>query len=463
LRASVACWLVVAVGAANAGEAAIAARDTDAGTPRNVVLMIADGCGFPHVAALSLYLAGRLGATCFESFPVRLAMATPPAGAVYDTALAWRDPEELSRHVTDSAAAITAMTVGVKTFNKRLCVDVEDRPVVPLVARMEAGGRATGVVTSVLFAHATPAGCAVSHPDRSAYAEIASSMIDESRLDVIMGAGHPDYGRGGRRASSSDYRYVGGEDAWRRIQAGVAGGDADGDGRPDAWTLIEDRADFQRLAGGGSVPRRVLGIARVRETLQQQRAGDVLAEPFAVPLLAGVPTLAEMSSAALAVLAGAPNGFFLMIEGGAVDWACHDRQPGRMIEEMVDFHVAVEAVVAWIESHGGWRETLLIVTADHECGYLVGEEPESAAADPQRRVAPAPVTRGRGRIPQMHFRTGEHTAQLVPLYARGPGSEWLAEATAGVDPVRGAYLDNTDLGRLLVAVAETAASAAARP
>ena len=100
------------------------------------------------------------------------------------------------------------------------------------------------------------------------------------------------------------------------------------------------------------------------------------AEPFAAPLNRNVPTLATMSKAAINCLDNNPKGFYLMIEGGAVDWANHANQPDRMIEEQIDFVEAVEAVVAWIESHGGWDETLLILTADHECGLLWG--PNSA-------------------------------------------------------------------------------------
>ena len=83
-----------------------------------------------------------------------------------------------------------------------------------------------------------------------------------------------------------------------------------------------------------------------------------------------------MSKAAINCLDKNPKGFYLMIEGGAVDWANHANQPARMVEEQIDFVEAVEAVAGWVETHGGWDETLLILTADHECGLLWGPESE---------------------------------------------------------------------------------------
>jgi alkaline phosphatase len=341
------------------------------------------------------------------------------------------------------------MTLGVKTHNGRLCVDAEGRALRPLADRAEATGRATGVVSTVLFAHATPAGCAVAHQKRSAYAAISHAMIHATAIDVIMGPGHPWYDTRGHRTAEPDYRFVGGQETWAAIVGGHAGGDADGDGRPDPWTLLETRDAFRNLVETTAPPRRVLGIPRVRETLQQQRPGDARAAAFAVPFDERMPTLREMSLGALNVLARDPDGFFVLIEGGAVDWASHERQQGRMIEELVDFNRAVAAVVGWVETHGGWSETLVVVTADHECGYLVGADPDPQAGDPWSRVAPPPRGRGRGVMPQMQLRTGEHTALPVPLFARGAGSARLDEAVRGTDPVLGRYLDNADLGRVL--------------
>lgn len=391
--------------------------------PRNVVLLIADGAGFLHFEAARLHEADPTGLQVYDGWPVRLAMSTSPSGADYDPEQAWRDPAWCDRDATDSAAAITAMTTGVKTANGRLAVDPRGEPLATLARVMAAAGKATGVVSTVPFAHATPAGFAVSHPDRSAYREIARLMLGDADLDVIMGAGHPWYDDAGRRLDDADYRRVGGAATWDSLVAGNLGSTAAG-----CWSLVSTRAQFQALACGPT-PRRVVGVPMVRETLQEQRDGDHGAAPYAVPRNADVPTLAEMTLAALNVVDGDPDGFCLLIEGGAVDWASHDRRVGRMIEEMTEFNLAVEALMVGLDERGLLGETLVVVTADHECGHLAGP------------------------VPNHEFLTGQHTNSLVPLFARGPGRERLVRSADRLDPVRGPYLENSELGATLVGVA----------
>jgi alkaline phosphatase len=196
-------------------------------------------------------------------------------------------------------------------------------------------------------------------------------MVYDSAADVIMGAGHPWYDADGQSlpiSSPNTFNYVGGQATWEDLVAGNAGGDADGDGVNDPWTLIQTRAEFQSLMSGPT-PKRVLGTAQVYQTLQSNRSGDGYADPFVVPLIDSVPTLEEMTKAALNILDDDPDGLFLMIEGGAVDWASHANQSGRMIEEHIDFDNSVQAVVDWVQKNSNWGETLLIVTSDHETGY----------------------------------------------------------------------------------------------
>jgi alkaline phosphatase len=368
--------------------------------PRNIILMVADGAGFAHFAA-----AG----SDYATWPVRLAMSTVPDGGTYDPERAWSDSAWCVRNVTDSAAAITALTTGVKTTNGRLAVDPRGDRLAPLAETMAAAGKATGVVTTVPFDHATPAGFAVSHADRDDYAEIARLMLVDGSLDVIMGAGHPWYDDSGRKRGDPRYTYVGDAATWDDLAAGRLG-----------WTLITTRAQFLALAEGPT-PSRVVGVPPAYETLQEQRVGDPLADAFVVPRDENEPTLAEMARAALNVVDDDPDGFCLLIEGGAVDWASHHRRYGRMVEEMTEFNEAVATVVDWLTAHGRLDETLLVVTADHESGYLVGRT----------------------------FLTGDHTNALVPLYARGTGSEELIPRADQTDPVRGSYLENSELGQVL--------------
>ena len=421
---------------------------------KNVIVCISDGCGYAHGDAANLYAHGKFRRQGYERFPVRYAMSTYTAYGSYDPALAAVDFGYVMDGATDSAPAATTMSTGVKTYDGAIGVDVDRRPLVHALEYAEEEGKATGVVTSVQWTHATPAGFVAHNPSRNDYAGIGREMVYESAADVIMGCGHPWYDdAGNRRATPTDGRYVGGMATWADLVAGTAGGDADGDGAADPFTLVETRADFQAL-GHGRAPRRVLGTARAATTLQQARSGDAMADPCVVPPNPAVPTLAEMTRAALNVLDDDRDGLFLMVEGGAVDWAAHANQSGRLIEEQSDFNAAVEVVLDWVHREGRWHDTLVIVTADHETGYLtrpgVGEivDPLLQAEAAFERLE----NRGAGVLPGMEWHSGGHTNSLVPFFARGKGAHLFHGMVEGEDVFRGEYLDNTAVGRVLIDV-----------
>lgn len=418
---------------------------------KNVVLMISDGMGYSHIDAAGIYRFGEKGKQIYEKFPFQCAVSTYCYGGAYDPQRAWTDFQYVKIFPTDSAAAATALSTGAKTRKRALGVDPVGRPLKHLVERAEDLGKATGIVTSVPISHATPAGFVVHNFYRYDFRGIAYEMICDSEVDVIMGAGHPMFDNDGRPAEGEDfprrYRYVGGKGLWLALVAGGIGGDADRDGVPDPWTLIQTREEFARLAVGPT-PKRVLGLVQVRETLQDRRSAKDNDksddEPYQVPFIESVPTLAEMTEAAINVLDNDPDGFFLMVEGGAVDWSSEDNVSGRTIEEQIDFDKAVEAVVRWVEGNSGWDETLLLVTSDHEAGYLTG---------PGTRPELKPLeNRGRCRMPGMEWHSPTHTNSLVPLYAKGRGIELLKERADESDPVRGRYLDNTEIAKVLFEV-----------
>lgn len=449
------CLLVACAAPAAAARVATAAEGVARAVPRNIILMVADGCGFHHLRAGALWRDGMDMFAGWEQLPVKLAVATFADGGRYDGRAYWSEGPA-GQPATDSAAAITALTTGTRTANGRLAVDPAGAPLRTIVAAMEAGGRSTGLVTNVQFCHATPAGCAVNIEDRDEYEEISRDLLTRGPVDVLMGAGHPFYDRRGVPAKKADYRNVGGHDTWEGLLAGTAGGDADGDGWPDPWRLVEDPEAIRALASGPTPPR-VLGLARVRETFQQQRAGDRQAPPFAVPPAPGMPTLAEMTRAALNILDDDADGFFLMVEGGAVDWAAHENQPGRLVEEVVGFAEAVDAVLAWIAANGGWQANLLVITADHETGNLGGPAPVSGIEP--RCLASLPLEpRGKGVLPGLRFHQDSHTNALVPLLAAGPGSGRLEASVVAVDSVRGPWIGNVAVGALLQDLAERAAA-----
>ena len=153
-----------------------------------------------------------------------------------------------------------------------------------------------------------------------------------------------------------------------------------------------------------------------------------------------------MTAGALNILDDDPDGFFLMIEGGAIDLASHQHQFGRMIEEQWDFDNAVEAVVEWIETNSSWSETLLIVTADHETGYIT--VPASGPVPIPWAWIPLTVEQA-GEMPAMQWNSSNHTNSLVRLFSKGAGANRLPAFAIGTDPYRGPYLDNTAVGQIV--------------
>ncbi len=412
---------------------------------KNVIVMICDGWGYNHLEAASYYEYGKDARQIFNRFPFNWAMTTYSTdGHGYSPELAWTDFEYVKSKYTDSAAAATAMATGVKSYDAAIGVDPTGNPLMNVLQVAEQLGKSTGVVSTVEISHATPASFVAHNIDRDNYVEIAQEMINTSAVDVIMGAGNPWYNNDSvlrTSPSTSNYRYLGGQTTWDALVAGTAGGDADGDGVADPWSLIQERAQFQTLAEGPT-PKRVVGIAQVYETLQQRRAGNTAAHPFVVPFTPTVPTLVEMTKAALNVLDDNPKGLVLMIEGGAVDWAAHSNQSGRMIEEQIDFERAVEAVADWVQKNSNWGETLLIVTGDHETGYLTGP-----GSDPEWMPI---VNNGQGNLPGMEWHSGSHTNSLMVLSAKGDAARLFQKYVYGTDPVRGPYIDNTSIGKVMI-------------
>jgi alkaline phosphatase len=190
------------------------------------------------------------------------------------------------------------------------------------------------------------------------------------------------------------------------------------------------------------------------------------------------PTLAEMTVAALHVLNRHPFGFVLMAEGGAVDWAGHNNHMDRMVGELIGFNVTVQAVIDWVEDQtngSSWQNTLVVVTGDHETGYLAAG-PDVFPNQPLGGVSPATLGLERqiagssrraswddtdwdsaidpGETVYWAWNYGSHTNSLIPLYAKGPGAELFASLTVGTDPVRGPYIDNTSVFAVLHAAFE---------
>ena len=132
-----------------------------------------------------------------------------------------------------------------------------------------------------------------------------------------------------------------------------------------------------------------------------------------------------------------------MIEGGAIDWSGHGNESARDIEEVQDFNKSVDAAIDWVEENSSWDETLLVVTADHETGYLSGANERSEGKFNSMNGG------GSNTLPSGHqWYSTQHTNQLVPFFFKGAGSKALRAKATHTDPVRGDYIDNTTLAKL---------------
>ncbi|MFB9775551.1 alkaline phosphatase [Brevibacterium otitidis] len=428
--------------AGTSGFAVPALADT-ADEPRNIIVMIGDGMGFNHVDAADLYEHGTTnwqiegvpgeqitqqdgyGSTpgqIYEEFDVRMAMSHYSLDSPkYNSDDAWADFEWANDTPTDSAASGTALATGIKTHNGYLGVDGDLKEVGNVAEHAHETGRATGVVSSVPFGHATPAAWGAHVASRGENHAIAQQMIDGS-LDVIMGGGHPKFDDDGQPRDPkwdwlSEAQYIGllADDAER--------------------TFIEDSASLEAIANGTDVPDRVFGLAPVAETLQFNRSSLAEQEPHTengrekgkayegdAPLpgdaaFNDVVSLESMSLAALNVLGQDEDGFFTMIEGGAIDWAGHANATTGNLEELADFNASVEAVHTWVEENSSWDETLLIVTADHETGYLSGPSDEDHWK---------PLTGEAGELPRTGAELGLAGGIAAGLAALGSTAVYLA-------------------------------------
>jgi alkaline phosphatase len=453
----------------------------DRGRARNVILLISDGAGFHTWTATSYFQHGGLGRQVFDSFPVRTLMTTyplntsrePTGGLVaqvgYDAAAAWNTKpmpgtvngrggkftyvhgfngyDFVRQNSTDSAAAGTALSAGQKTYNSAINWSNDDRPLRMIGDRVRSTGRALGVVSSVQVSHATPAAFICHNRSRSDYVGIGQEMLETGLADLVMGAGHPMFNDDGAYATPVDdtaFRFVGGANAYTKLVTGQTD-----------YHFLDAKSDFGALAEGTLKLRRdkIYGLAPAANTLQYARSGGAKMGGF----LSTVPSLETMTRGALNWLGKKENGFFLMVEGGAVDWACHANSVGRMLEEQIDFNRSVEAVVKWVEANGGWDTTLVIVTTDHGNGIIYGPESERFAFHPV-------VNRGAGNLPEVKWHSDQHTNELVPVWAKGPSSDLLNQFSTGKDANTGLvgwgdqrrYHDNTDIARVL----ETAMTAA---
>lgn len=292
-----------------------------------VFFFIGDGMGVNQVQGTELYrgeLEGRIGLAPlgFTRFPSATTCSTYSASA----------------GVTDSAAGGTALATGTKTKNGTIGMEADQQtPVSSVAAWAKEKGCRVGIATSVSVDHATPASFYAHTPSRKNYYEIGKDLF-EAGFDFYAGSDFLNPDNGGKSESLYDM---------------VA---------ENGYTLARGYADF--LAKSDDADKMIL--FQTEEASEEDRHSI----PFALDRRQGDLTLAEITKSAIRFLSkDMDKGFFLMVEGGKIDWACHSNDAATAFREVMDLDEAIQAAYAFYEQHPD--ETLIVISADHETGGLV--------------------------------------------------------------------------------------------
>ena len=297
------------------------------GKAKYVFYFIGDGMGVNQVNAAETYLGaleGRIGIKelCFPSFPY--------VGLV--------NTQSATNGVTDSAAGGTALASGNKTKNGALGV-LKDltTPITCIADWAREAGAAVGITTSVSVDHATPAAFYAHVGSRNEYYKIGEQL---TKTDVDF-FGASDF----NKPENPD----GGPDLYEQAKQG-------------GFTIVRGYKEYQKKAKKAEK----MILFQPEEASKVER-GSI---PYAIDRTKNDLTLQDITRAAINFLMkkqDKKDGFFLMVEGGKIDWGCHANDP-VFITELIDMDNAVKVAYEFYEQHPD--ETLIVITADHETGGL---------------------------------------------------------------------------------------------
>lgn len=356
------------------------------GQAKYIFVMIGDGMGAAHVAAAESYLsyqAGKLGGEqlAFTEFPV-LGMCTTYSA---------------NRHITCSSASGTAIATGHKTNNSMLGVDPDGNPLRSMAHELKAQGYKIGIMSSVPVNHATPAAFYANSNSRYGYYDIAA-QIPSTGFNFFAGSGILDMtGQDGSLEPMDEVLEKAGYDVCYGVKELNETEDADG---------VVLLAPSQR-----------------RNALNYEVNYDEKDD-----------TPDEVMQAALDFL-GDDEPFFIMYEGGEIDWAEHANDLGNTIDAILRFNEAVKKAYEFYLKHPD--ETLIVVTADHETGGIAlgaGNGYKLHWENFCKETEEAKDNRSRSAEVNIGWTSGDHTGAPVPVYAIGKGAERFS-----------GRMDNTDI------------------
>jgi alkaline phosphatase len=400
--------LLITISAIFGGLAAGAAMQTDEHA-RNVILLIGDGMGFSQTTLARMDKADW-NLSQYEN--TSLCMDEMERTGYVSTFSA-------NSFVTDSAPASTAMATGYKTNNGVISQDAEaiqglrdGKNLTTILEIAEDAGLSTGIITTTRITHATPAAFYAHVDNRDNESEIADQLLS-SGVEVALGGGIS-YFIGTNDSSPASGKGKRNDDRNLIDEATAIG-----------YAFVYNGTAFDEVDAANT--SKLLGLFDNSHMLYElQRLNSSNREP----------SLAAMTEKAISLLSQNPKGFFLMVEGGRIDHACHERSLDNTTADTLAFDEAVERALEFARTN---NQTLVIVTADHECGGLVlqPENLDSYEAEGVKPVFGSGTTKTEG--PRYDFITemeeATHTAVDVPIMASGPGAEMVGQGR----------MDNTDV------------------
>lgn len=395
---------------------------------KNLIFCIGDGMGIAHRTAARLM---KHNASMGKANAL-LAMDTMSNTAIAIT-------HSLNSIVTDSSPGAACYSTGNKSNNNQHGVFPDDtsanfdNPRVENIGEYlrRTQGKALGIVTTSDVFDATPASFASHTQSRGAGSGICDQFLDESNrsgLTVLLGGGRkwflPSTTPGSARTAGTDYVLPADLTAGWGVPPGVSDPTRDllGDFMSAGWTYVSDTASLNSVPAG---TRKLLGLFSLsnmnvakdkidgrRGMIPEGGSQSVVAD-YGFP---NQPMLDEMTSKALQVLATNPNGFTLMVEAASIDKQAHNMDTERFILDTIEFDHAIEKCLQFAKSN---PDTLVIVTADHECAgiNIIGASRASNATLVSQSSAPTFTTNSAGyMIPTLRTNVGTYEAAGFPVY-----------------------------------------------
>jgi alkaline phosphatase len=295
-----------------------------AGQAKYVFMFVGDGMAMPQISATEVFATARSSKDInitrlgFTQFPVSGLTTTYDAGTF----------------ITDSASAGTAIATGNKTLSGVINMDPGKTKTFKTIAEYaHEAGMKVGIVSTVTLNHATPASFYAKVPSRSNYYDIAVQLTKSGFEYFAGGAINQPRGKNNDQTDA--------------IELAKAQG----------YTYVNSKEAFNALKPGAG---KVLAVNAVLQ--------DDGAMPYEIDRKPGDLSLADYTRKGIELLSDNPNGFFMMVEGGKVDWACHANDAGASIHDVMAFDEAIRTALDFAQAHP--KETLIVITGDHETGGM---------------------------------------------------------------------------------------------